>query len=482
MAKRINFTVGRVADFQHDGPAQQSFLWDASTAGLGIRATAGAKSYIFEKRLNGRTVRVTIGNTDSWALPKAREEARSLSTLIDQGIDPREVKRAKAAVIERDTLLVKTVWTRFLAENKGRWSERHYRDNVYHSREPKDGVESTAGILWPLLQLRLVDINAQALVKWHSSAVDTFNNKVASAEKARRDAAEALKKWEADTTKRKNARRPKVKLSNIGMSNAALRQGFINFRAFWNWACQLDEYEGISDSSIFKHPSLKGTTKQTPKSDSLQKEDLSTWFEAVRGITNQSISTYLQILFLLGCRRNELTRLQWSNVDFAKGEIWLRDKVEQETGRVVPMTNYVRYILDRLPRATKEDKTRNPAVADWVFFSPTAASGHLEEPRIPHARAVKAAGLEHVSLHGLRRSFGTLSEWMVGIPPGITAQVQGHKPSATIEKHYRKRPVSLLAEWMQKYEDWILSEAGIQFVPKAAAEGLHVVKDADTGA
>jgi hypothetical protein len=63
-------------------------------------------------------------------------------------------------------------------------------------------------------------------------------------------------------------------------------------------------------------------------------------------------------------------------------------------------------------------------------------------------------------LHGLRRSFGTLAEW-VECPVGISAQIMGHKPSALAEKHYRKRPLDLLRMWHTKIEAWILVEASI---------------------
>ena len=61
----------------------------------------------------------------------------------------------------------------------------------------------------------------------------------------------------------------------------------------------------------------------------------------------------------------------------------------------------------------------------------------------------------------MRRSFATLSEW-VEVPVGIVAQIMGHKPSATAEKHYRRRPVDLLRLWHTKIEGWILAEAGIE--------------------
>jgi hypothetical protein len=49
------------------------------------------------------------------------------------------------------------------------------------------------------------------------------------------------------------------------------------------------------------------------------------------------------------------------------------------------------------------------------------------------------------------------------MPAGIEAQIMGHKPSATAEKHYKPRPIDLLRLWHTKYERWILEQAGIDF-------------------
>jgi len=139
----------------------------------------------------------------------------------------------------------------------------------------------------------------------------------------------------------------------------------------------------------------------------------------------------------------------------------IKDKVDGE--RTIPLTPYVASLLAALPR-------RN----EWVFSSPTAASGRLQEPRIMHNKALTAAGLPALSIHGLRRSFGTLAEW-VECPAGVSAQIMGHKPSATAEKHYRVRPLDLLRMWHTTIEGWILSEAGIEQPAEDRAPSLRVV-------
>jgi len=97
----------------------------------------------------------------------------------------------------------------------------------------------------------------------------------------------------------------------------------------------------------------------------------------------------------------------------------------------------------------------------------------LETNRLIADDASGSVDFARRSLHGLRRSFGTLSEW-VEVPAGIVAQIMGHKPSAIAEKHYIQRELDLLHLWHVKIESWILEQAGIEFVPVQA--GLRAVK------
>jgi len=65
------------------------------------------------------------------------------------------------------------------------------------------------------------------------------------------------------------------------------------------------------------------------------------------------------------------------------------------------------------------------------------------------------------------------------VPAGVVAQIQGHKPSATAEKHYKRRPLDLLRVHHERIEAWVLEQAGVRFDAKAApASGLKVVSAA----
>ena len=109
---RKELTLERIAEFGCPEGKQQAFLWDAKVPGLAVRATAnGAKAFIFESKLNRRTIRITLGDVRAWVLKTvwangkeiqrgAREEASRLKTIIDQGKDPRQVSADEIAASE----------------------------------------------------------------------------------------------------------------------------------------------------------------------------------------------------------------------------------------------------------------------------------------------------------------------------------------------------------------------------------------------
>ena len=256
-------------------------------------------------------------------------------------------------------------------------------------------------------------------------------------------------------------------------------------RGFLNWCADQPEYADQAHPDVCTARKVRAEVpRKRVKDDCLQREQLKPWFEKVRAIHNPVIAAYLQTAVLTGARREELAGLRWEDVDFQWKTLRIADKVEGE--RTIPLTPYVAGLLRDLkarndaPKGPKKPRRKAEEVrpewkpSPWVFASPTAESGRLQEPRIQHKAACAAAGIEGLTIHGLRRSFGTLSEW-VEVPAGVVAQLQGHKPSATAEKHYRRRPIDLLRVWHTKIEAWILTEAGIEQPSVEQASGLRFV-------
>lgn len=472
-AEKVKLTAGRIAGFQCPEGIAQAFLWSDDPLGLAVRATpTGTKAFIYQTKVGGKSARFTIGAVDKWSIPKAEAEARRLQTVIDKGDDPRQVKAddkaakeaaAAAKVAEalalaqtqaRDTVTVSEAWQAYVKDRsasvkdgKPEWGEKHKAHHAYfvqtggekrtRGRRPNEPETTRPGVLVPLMGMRLADLDADAVSAW---------------------------------LKKETAQAP---------TTAA--QAFRAVRAFLTWCAKQDAYSAAAHSNACQSDDVKKLvpSPRVKPNDSLRRAQIKPWFEAVRKIGNPVISAYLQGLLLTGARRNELAALRWADVDFQWKSLTIRDKVEGE--RTIPLTPYLEHLIAALPRrkltvrqiGETADKALKDVPNEFVFSSLTAASGRVEEPRNLHNKALAAAALPALSLHGLRRSFGTLSEW-VEVPAGIVAQIMGHKPSAIAEKHYIQRELDLLHLWHVKIEKWILEQAGIE-QPKAGQVGLRVV-------
>jgi integrase len=444
MTIKQTLTATRVENLPCEPGKQQTIHWDAKTPGFGLRVTAaGARAYVFESRLFGKTLRVTIGDARAWELGRARTEASRLKMLVDEGRDPREVRAEQRQALEarreevaRQDVLFGQAWDAYTQERKPYWSERHYSDHMQHAS--KGGVArkrgqglTRAGPLAALRSLRLPELTAPRIAQW------------LTAETATRPTMTAL--------------------------------SFRLLRGFIRWANDTPAYKGLIPADSYQTRSVKDAVPRVKakEGDCLQREQLASWFAAVRAIPNRVISAYLQGLLITGARREELASLRWEDVDFRWRSLVLNDKVEGTGGRTIPLTPYLSSLLRELqrlngvppaPRQLKRLQTQSRAwsPSPWVFASPTSADGKLAEPRSAHTAALQQAELPHVTLHGLRRSFGTLAEWCE-VPAGVVAQIQGHKPSAIAEKHYRRRPLDLLRKWHDQIEAWLLTQGHIPF-------------------
>ena len=442
MAK-IAFTAGRVSGFKCPPDKKQAFLWDVTAPGLGLRATpAGKPAYVFQSVYQGKDVRLTIGSPAAWSIPDAQAKARELQRLIDEGHDPRGLKRdALAAQAEKQSaaaaaqvqaaahaLTTGEVWAVYLAERRPHWGTLHYADHIRlakagglpANRGTRGRGVTIAGPLYPLMALPLRDLDAPTIEAW-------------AAHEAKTRASAARLAWRC-------------------------------LKVFLGWCSEQPAYADLLPA---KNPakttrSREALGKAGVKQDALMREQLTVWFDAVQRIGNPVTAAYLQTLLLTGARPGEVLGLRWDDINSKWKGLTIRDKVEGE--RVIPLTPYVSHLLAALPR-------RN----EWVFSSPGSASGRLTEPSIAHRQACAAAGLE-LTLHGLRRSFASLCEWL-DIPGGISAQIQGHAPQGVREQNYIRRPLDLLRVHHERIESWILEQAGIVFDAKAAPGALRVVNN-----
>ena len=449
-----NLTLERIKNAVCPADKKQAFLRDKEVPQLAVRITAGgAKSYVFESKLNAESVRLTIGKTSTLTLDSkkpagARQIARSMQAMVDEGRDPRQVKAERTAAdtaaraeARRKDYTGLEAWAAYIEARSDKWGQRHKEDHigfaaaggVPFTKGKQIGKERVTqdGLLRSLLSRPLSEIDADAVGVW---------------------AAKNVKK------------RP-----------ARVRLAVTLLQTFLRWCAKQPEYKGANPEAASEHK--RDLPKQQSQNDLIEREQLRLWFDAVGKMPSKTIAAYLKIVLLTGARREELARMKWADVDFEWDSLTLRDKATSKGGqdgkRTIAMTPHIRALLLELKTINEtrpEQKVKKlrgddaPAKAwkpsPFVFPSQRAKSGTIGDPLHPMQAALQEVGLPHLTIHGLRRSFATLCEW-VGMPEPISSQIQGHKPTTVREKHYKRRPLSLLRVWQTKFEEFVLTEAGV---------------------
>ena len=75
----------------------QAFIRDTELKGFAVRVTSsGAKSFILEKRIDGRVKRLTLGRYPELTVEQARKEAHKLLGHIAVGRNPAAEKKQEA--------------------------------------------------------------------------------------------------------------------------------------------------------------------------------------------------------------------------------------------------------------------------------------------------------------------------------------------------------------------------------------------------
>lgn len=411
------------------GQLAREYHWCKDTPGFGLLvSSSGTKTWVSARRVKGKKVWRVLGKVlgaNSISAEAARKLFQVINNELSSGIDRVEENRQQKITHASNTITVGEVWAVYLEERKPRWGGRHYADHISLSaaggEKYKRGTGTTQpGPLYKFMKLPLRGLSAPAIELWAA---------------------------------REGKTRPTV-----------ARLAWRCLKAFLNWCGEQPAYTAMLPA---KNPAKTKKARESlgkpgTKSDALERGQLPAWFDAVTKIHNPVVAAALQTMLLTGARPGEVLSLRWDDVNIRWRGIQIRDKVEGT--REIPATPYLLHLLSVLPR-------RN----EYVFAGLRAET--IANPTELHARACKTAGIDGLTLNGLRRSFKSLTEWLE-IPAGVVAQLMGHKPSATAEKHYTVRPLDLLRVHHEKIEAWILEQAGVTFDAKAAPGALRVVQAA----
>jgi integrase len=418
MAKITKTFVDKVA-----APASgYAMHWDDSVKGYGLRVSEqGKRVFIVMGRVAGKSIQFTLGPYGTLTEAKARERAQKVLQDMREGIDPRAVVKADAAM--------KVSLQDVLESYVGRPGKM--KDST--AREYRRHVEVT-------------------FAKWAQLPIASITR---------------------DMVKERHAALVKGGLDGKRAAPASANAAFVTLRILVRFA--MDEYRQadgkplLTDNPVdaLKHHWAKLGTRTERYIDKRKVGEVWNKLHQMRGEVQgyeALASVDLTIFALLtGARRDEMATLTWDRVhlnDHKPADCWW-DITDRKRGEdlQMPLSSQAVALLKSRPRLKLADGTENP----WVFPS-WGKSGRIQDARAPMQAIGEIAGM-HLSLHDLRRTFTNIAIRECRIGKFETDMLTGHKPSkedVTATNYLDPRKLNdWLTDEIQMIGDWIEQQAAI---------------------
>lgn len=375
----------------------QAFIRDTELKGFAVRVTSsGAKSFILEKRIDGKVKRLTLGRYPELTVEQARREAHKLLGHIAIGRNP--VAEKKQEALQGTTL------------------QQAFDDFV---KTRKNLKERTLYDYRRLMKVAFADWQEKAMTGISKDMVSKRHNKIGS---------------------------------ERGEAYANLAMRFL--RALFNFA--IAQYEDGSGKSILhENPVMRLTQTRAwyrvdRRQTVIKPHQLASWYQAVISlkldpISSQSalVADYLLFLLFTGLRRQEAATLKWSAIDLNDRSFTLTDTKNRQP-LILPLTDFIYELL----------KNRKAVANSDYVFAGDGKSGYLIEPRRQVQKVIQLSGVSF-TLHDLRRTFITIAE-SLDISAYALKRLVNHKMSNDVTAGYIVSDVERLRKPMEQVSAQLL--------------------------
>lgn len=275
-----------------NGKPDQKFYRDSAIAGFGLRVTSGGvKSFIIEKRINGKVKRVTLGRYGNITVEQARKQAMAYLGEISTGNDPiadkKNKQKAKTTLLDAFDDYLKT--------------RKDLKDSTIH-----DYKRSINGPFKEWQNKALIDISKDMVELKHSTMGKTSKARANNAMRVLRAVFNhAISKYEDDNG---------------------------------NPIIQINPVDRLSQTRAW----YKIKSRQTL----IKAHQLSDWYAATMQVNNETTRDYLHLVLFTGLRRSEASRLQWNDIDFKAKTLIINETKNHQTHEL-PLSDFLYDLLKR---------------------------------------------------------------------------------------------------------------------------------------
>jgi len=361
----------------------QVFLRDDSLRGFAVRITKGSTTFILETAIHGRVRRMSLGRYGALTLDEARQLAREKMVDIAHGKDP---------VAERQQ-----------RRQAPTWSELETMYLARHAPRKKSAIDD-------------IGLLNHHLAAWRPRTLASIT---------REDVARLHAQMGTQPSRVIRPGRPvSTPIPRTANKMLSLVRSMFNLAEDWGL------YTGVNPCTrIKKFPEVSRDRFVTP-------DELPKLWAALGEDPNPFVRVAFLVSLLTGARRSEVLTMKWADVDFAQGT-WRIEQTKANRVHLLPLPIAVIREIQKLPRMQGNE----------FIFCGRWGRHHLVNITKPWARIRKAAGLNDVRVHDLRR---TLGSWLVaaGASLPLIGKALNHSSASTTQVYARLQlePVRLALE------------------------------------
>lgn len=221
---------------------------------------------------------------------------------------------------------------------------------------------------------------------------------------------------------------PHATSSGKAMANYVFRtlRAILNYSiVYWELDCR---------NPVEKFGRVGAWAKLADRDTHIQPDNLATWYRALLNLPTVDRDFFLVLLYT-GCRRKEISHLEWGEVDFVNRMLHIPgSRTKNHRNHNIAMSPQVMAILLERQKHFKASR--------YVFSTPDDPAGAYGASRRSYERVERVVGFD-CNPHALRRSFARIAKYQCGFARDTIKKCLNHASNDITDRYIGSDPEGL---------------------------------------
>lgn len=162
-------------------------------------------------------------------------------------------------------------------------------------------------------------------------------------------------------------------------------------KTVYNYAIKEERFDGRNPAISVK------LNKTEPRVRYMEHAELQRFFAVLDEYDNEISRDAILMLIYTGARKRNVLEMKWADIDM-EAKIWKIPQTKTAKNVTIALVEQAMEVLQR-----RWEQAEN----EWVFYSPTSKSGHVEDIKRAWASILEKAQITNLRIHDLRHTLAT---------------------------------------------------------------------------